>query len=221
MHPDGCSRRDRPVSYCVLDFCPSKFGDPVSFHKFPRDEAQRNAWIEFVRATGRHFWTPGKSSMLCSLHFSSDAYESKYAVSFGIAKKRWLVSGAVPTVYPAAARSLLPSESGATSPKRQCVAEVGSDGVDLCEKTAMKETSSSTALGHHSNTLSPPCGATAGIGSNTCDFQIQCTVQVSLKATQARICPKMRSIGVQRQGANRTVECQTEYDFTDIVHSED
>ncbi|KAH7941309.1 hypothetical protein HPB49_012074 [Dermacentor silvarum] len=158
MHPDGCSRRDRPVSYCVLDFCPSKFGDPVSFHKFPRDEAQRNAWIEFVRATGRHFWTPGKSSMLCSLHFSSDAYESKYAVSFGIAKKRWLVSGAVPTVYPAAARSLLPSESGATSPKRQCVAEVGSDGVDLCEKTAIKETSSSTGLKKKVQAVSWPWG---------------------------------------------------------------
>ncbi|KAH7973772.1 hypothetical protein HPB49_005091 [Dermacentor silvarum] len=135
-----------PVYYCALDFCPSKFGDPVSFHKFPRDDAQRNAWIDFVRATGQHFWTPGKSSVLCSLHFCSDAYESKYAVSFGIPKKRWLVSGAVPMVYPAAARSLLPSESGATSPKRQCVAEVESDGVDLFEETTMEERSSSTDI---------------------------------------------------------------------------
>ncbi|KAH7933528.1 hypothetical protein HPB49_013384 [Dermacentor silvarum] len=133
-----------PVYYCALDFCPSKFGDPVSFHKFPRDDAQRNAWIDFVRATGRHFWTPGKSSVISSLHFCSDAYESKYAVSFGIPKKRWLVSGAVPMVYPAAARSLLPSESGASSPKRQCVAEVESDGVDLFEETTMEERSSST-----------------------------------------------------------------------------
>ncbi|KAH7958600.1 hypothetical protein HPB49_003178 [Dermacentor silvarum] len=47
-------------------------------------------------------------------------------------------------VYPTAARSLLPSESGATSPKRQCVTEVESDGVDLFEETTMEERSSST-----------------------------------------------------------------------------
>ncbi|KAH9375312.1 hypothetical protein HPB48_009180 [Haemaphysalis longicornis] len=102
-----------------MDYCPSKFGDPVSFHKFPRDEAQRNVWVEFVRATGRHYWTPGKSSMLCSLHFTSEAYVCPYAASFDIPKKRSLVSGAVPTVYPVAARRLLRPESGATSPKRQ------------------------------------------------------------------------------------------------------
>lgn len=109
-----------------MDYCPSKFGDPVSFHKFPRDEAQRNAWVEFVRATGRHYWTPGKSSMVCSLHFTSDAYVCPYAASFDIPKKRSLVSGAVPTVYPDAARRLLRPESGATSPKRQvCIITSG------------------------------------------------------------------------------------------------
>ncbi|KAL1481871.1 hypothetical protein MTO96_034138 [Rhipicephalus appendiculatus] len=107
------------VYYCVLDFCPSKVGDPVSFNKFPRDEQQRNAWTDFVRATGRHYWTPRKTSTLCSLHFCSNAYQAKYAASFGIPTKRALMPGAVPTVYPAAAQSLLVSESGATAPKRQ------------------------------------------------------------------------------------------------------
>ncbi|KAL1479759.1 hypothetical protein MTO96_034790 [Rhipicephalus appendiculatus] len=113
-----------PIYYCVLDFCPSKVGDPVSFHKFPRDEQQRNAWIDFVRATGRHCWTPRKTSMLCSLHFCSDAYQAKYAASFGIPIKGALVPGAVPTVYPTAAQSLLASERGATTPKRRVLRDI-------------------------------------------------------------------------------------------------
>lgn len=57
--------------------------------------------------------------MLCSLHFSSDAYQSMYAASFGIPIKRLLAPGAVPTVYPAAALASLARESGAAAPERQ------------------------------------------------------------------------------------------------------
>ncbi|KAH7961556.1 hypothetical protein HPB52_010422 [Rhipicephalus sanguineus] len=81
-----------------------------------------------------------------SLEKPAGMSKTKYAASFGIPKKRLLVPGAVPTVYPAAAQSLLPSESGATAPKRQCVAEVDSDGVILFKETAMEETSSTTGI---------------------------------------------------------------------------
>ncbi|XP_037510221.1 THAP domain-containing protein 5 [Rhipicephalus sanguineus] len=191
----------KSTMYCVLDYCPSKVGDPVSFHKFPRDEEQRNAWRDFIRAAGRRYWTPRKTSLLCSLHFSSDSYQTKYAASFGIPKKRLLVPGAVPTVYPAAAQSLLPSESGATAPKRQCVAEVDSDGVILFKETAMEETSSTTAR-DHCPSISSPRVASATIGSSTCDSQTQCAVQVSLKSTQVPVRPKMRSIDVQTEGSS-------------------
>lgn len=199
-----------PLYYCVLDFCPSKFGDPVSFHKFPRDEQQRNAWTDFVRAAGRRHWTPRKTSMLCSLHFSSDAYQSMYAASFGIPIKRLLAPGAVPTVYPAAALALLARESGAAAPEPQCV--VGSDKVNLY--VVIKKTSSSTACDYQPNTSSA-CAASATTGRSTPDGQTQCTVQVSLKSTQVSLRPKMRSFGSQTESSNQTLECQTECGFVD------
>ncbi|KAK8779232.1 hypothetical protein V5799_019425 [Amblyomma americanum] len=107
------------LTYCVMDFCPSKAGDGTALHKFPRDNEQRDAWIKFVRATGRHYWTPAKTSVLCSLHFTTDSYYNMYAAELGIPAQRRLRPGAVPTVYPAAALRLLAHETGATSPKRQ------------------------------------------------------------------------------------------------------
>ncbi|XP_077507574.1 THAP domain-containing protein 10-like [Amblyomma americanum] len=189
-----------PLTSCVMGFCPSKAGDGAVLHKFPRDKEQRDAWIKFVRAAGRHYWTPAKSSVLCSLHFSMDSYYSTYAAELGIPTQRRLRPGAVPTVYPAAARRLLAQETGATSPKRQCIAGVGGDRDGSCDMPAMDEVSS--PLGHRSCAPSPPCGATAGFAHSSFDSQTQCSVQVSVKATQANSYKKMRSIGVQTKGVN-------------------
>ncbi|KAK8788292.1 hypothetical protein V5799_021933 [Amblyomma americanum] len=52
-----------PVS-CVVDICLSKFGTEAALHKFPRDAAQKQAWIDFVRVAGRHYWTPSKYTVL-------------------------------------------------------------------------------------------------------------------------------------------------------------
>ncbi|KAL1475430.1 hypothetical protein MTO96_019636 [Rhipicephalus appendiculatus] len=112
--------------------------------------------------------------------------------------------GAMPTMYPAASLSLLRSESGATVPKHQCLAEVGSDEVNICKETAMEETSLGTARDHRPN-ISSPHGASATIGRSTCDCQTRCTVLVSLKSTQAEIRPKVCSIGVQTEGSNQNV----------------
>ncbi|KAK8758466.1 hypothetical protein V5799_003901 [Amblyomma americanum] len=144
-----------PIS-CIVDFCPSKSGTEVTLHKFPRDAAQRQAWIDFVRAAGRHYWTPSKYSVICSLHFDSSSYECNpaYLAGFGIRAKRFLRPGAVPTLYPAEVQRLLAAESsqsGPPAPKRQCV--VGARGLpDSCEDAGIDETpdfsSSSTALTH-------------------------------------------------------------------------
>ncbi|XP_067929791.1 THAP domain-containing protein 2-like [Watersipora subatra] len=74
----GCSNYPRK--------CPEK-----SFHSFPTAADRKDAWIKAVR---REQWTPSKSSVLCSDHFTSESYQ----VSPGIGKKARLKANTIPTL---------------------------------------------------------------------------------------------------------------------------
>ena len=45
-------------------------GGGASFFTFPKDEGIHKKWVDFV--AGGSAWTPNKSSVICSDHFSSD-----------------------------------------------------------------------------------------------------------------------------------------------------
>lgn len=116
----------RNTKYCSVEACPSKSTDGAKLHYFPRDDAQREAWTEFVRGSGLNSWVPKKASRLCSLHFADDCYRLSPKLMSEFARQHTglrlhtnllLVPGAVPTIYVPTADD--PAHGGATEPKRR------------------------------------------------------------------------------------------------------
>jgi hypothetical protein len=89
---------------CVAGGCSSRKSDTVSLHSFPFDRPPvLRHWVQFVHNTRKNWSGPTKHSLLCSLHFSDDAYPAKYRMMalVGIpVKRRELEKDAVPTKYP-------------------------------------------------------------------------------------------------------------------------
>ena len=94
----GCnSRTDKKKWY-------AESGATISFHKFPvNNPALVKQW---VRNIGRSGFTPSRSSVLCSTHFSADCYEIDVYQQYGILsgqvetkRGRRLVDGTVPTLF--------------------------------------------------------------------------------------------------------------------------
>lgn len=95
---------------CCIESCPTKKGDWVPLHSFPRENpAQCQAWINFVRATrgAGSAWTPLKASRLCGRHFTLECYRSNYVCTPLLMSARdvpwqlyprWLRPDSVPTV---------------------------------------------------------------------------------------------------------------------------
>lgn len=96
---------------CCIESCPTKKGDYVPLHSFPRENAERRqAWTNFVRATKGtgSVWTPSKTSRLCARHFTLDCYRSNNYVGKTMISStqdvpwqlysRWLRPDSVPTV---------------------------------------------------------------------------------------------------------------------------
>ena len=88
------------VNRCVAGGCSNTPSPGVSPYKFPKDPALRKQWEKQVQRT-RAKWKVTESSFLCSEHFTEDCFEvtTSLASQFGIARKRRLVAGAVPTVF--------------------------------------------------------------------------------------------------------------------------
>lgn len=63
----------------------------TSFHRFPKEVAQKNAWIWAVQ---RENWSPSATSVLCSIHFE-EQYIDRTALNCVRLKQ-----GAVPTIFP-------------------------------------------------------------------------------------------------------------------------
>lgn len=88
--------------FCPVKSCSSATGDNgCKFHRFPSDPALRETWVAFVRRGRGGDWTPTKRSLLCSRHFTPDAYTCSIQLmaDFGLSTKNVrLKSDAVPTL---------------------------------------------------------------------------------------------------------------------------
>ncbi|CAH1999974.1 unnamed protein product [Acanthoscelides obtectus] len=62
-----------------------------TFHRFPRNADRCQLWVKFVN---RGEWTPTRSSVICSKHFSEESFDrtTKFYVN--------LKPNAVPTIHP-------------------------------------------------------------------------------------------------------------------------
>ena len=88
---------------CVAAGCDRRAEGEFSLHKFPKDAARRAEWSKQVAKT-RLDWTAATDySVLCSLHFTKDSYETSVLLSeeMGLpTKKHKLKDSAVPTLFP-------------------------------------------------------------------------------------------------------------------------
>ena len=63
-----------PGKYCCVAWCDNndvRDSKKLSFHMFPKDE-RKAKWMDFV--SGGTGWTPSKSSVICSAHFTEDMF---------------------------------------------------------------------------------------------------------------------------------------------------
>lgn len=193
--------------YCVVNCCPGKAGIGVSFYGFPRDDKQREGWVEFVRRSGRpDDWLPRKRSLVCSLHFEADCYNRnpEYLAMFGLSKRNLLLNpGALPTIHvgstafkSAMLRHLSPAVySGAESVVPDCTAV---DSVKL----AVEPTSSGSPV-VPAPCGRPPNGTLAPFRFRGVAVQTQCHVEVAMKCQQVDIKLRTQSRGVQTGDANK------------------
>ncbi|XP_011404070.1 PREDICTED: THAP domain-containing protein 10-like [Amphimedon queenslandica] len=71
----------------------------IVFH-FPCDSALRNKWTRQVKRTRDKWKGPNTNSVVCSYHFSKDAFEDPlYGTSFGLKVKRRQKKDAVTTIF--------------------------------------------------------------------------------------------------------------------------
>lgn len=72
----------------------------VGLFSFPKDEAVRSQWMKQVQQT-RAKWNATKYSALCSEHFEASCFkeELKMAAQLGVAMRRQLKPGAVPSIF--------------------------------------------------------------------------------------------------------------------------
>jgi hypothetical protein len=96
---------------CCIPACRSGYAKDdhlnISFHKFPVDSDLRSLWL---RNIPRKDWKVTKYSRVCSVHFDlscfltlhqdSNTTRHKHKVEEISLKKRVLISGAVPTLFP-------------------------------------------------------------------------------------------------------------------------
>ncbi|XP_036337601.1 THAP domain-containing protein 6-like [Rhagoletis pomonella] len=75
--------------------CSKSKGSNFSFYTFPTDEALSKKWVQFCRHDG--FNT--KTSVICMEHFREDDYQNLMQFNMGLAKRRLLKRGVVPSIY--------------------------------------------------------------------------------------------------------------------------
>jgi len=87
------------MPYCCAYQCQNRDGSGKRFYKFPRSEKRKKVWVNMVN---RKDWRPSKSSVLCSDHFSNEAFVTPphiYA-SLNLKRNLRLKPNAVPTIFP-------------------------------------------------------------------------------------------------------------------------
>ena len=108
------------VNRCVAGGCSNTAGPGVSLHKFPSDPVLRKQWEKQVQRT-RAKWKATETSVLCSAHFTEDCFEvtTALAAQFGLARKRKLVAGAIPTIFRTTAPEFTAAEPESSSSRKR------------------------------------------------------------------------------------------------------
>lgn len=95
---------------CAVAKCPNVYGssDEISFHTFPKSELLRSQWTAGCKRVNedRSPWIPGKSSRICSDHFTQDAYRT-CSKSGKFYERKILRVDALPTLFRCAAGNSL------------------------------------------------------------------------------------------------------------------
>ena len=86
--------------YRVAAACSSTNRDG-SFLKFPSDPNSRGQWSKEVKRTRDHWSGTSNYSILCEKHLTADSFEPHSAINgtMGLAKRKRLKYGAIPTVF--------------------------------------------------------------------------------------------------------------------------
>lgn len=85
----GCNNRTSRQAKSIKNM--KELAPKVTFHKFPKNSDRRNAWAGAVRRVG---WVPNGNSVLCSAHFTEDAFDR---TSMSCVRLR---DTAVPSIFP-------------------------------------------------------------------------------------------------------------------------
>ena len=91
---------------CVAGGCNRSTEGGFSLHTFPKDPTRKVKWSSNVRRWRSDWNGPTDHSVVCSLHFTRDCFESSVVLSEQMGmppEKRILKSTAIPTLFPKAA----------------------------------------------------------------------------------------------------------------------
>ncbi|KAJ0180308.1 hypothetical protein K1T71_003712 [Dendrolimus kikuchii] len=86
------------MTFCAIKVCRNykrrtKTASEVTYHRIPTDPIVRSRWVDIIRKShGEAFWTPTKTTVVCSDHF-----HLKYLYFVGNQKRRRLKKEAVPS----------------------------------------------------------------------------------------------------------------------------
>ena len=95
---------------CVVGGCNRSTEGGFSLHTFLKDPARKAKWSSNVGRWPSDWNRPTDHSVICSLHFTKDCFESSVVLSeeMGMSpKKRILMSTAIPTLFPKAPAALI------------------------------------------------------------------------------------------------------------------
>ena len=94
----NCSVK-KMVKRCVAAGCSNTYRENLSFFKFPRDPVMRQKWVKQVQRTRAEWSGPSEHSVICSVHFTDDCFETNLAEKFGLEKRKRPKEDAVPTIF--------------------------------------------------------------------------------------------------------------------------
>ena len=110
------------VKYCIAFGCKNTCKDGVTF---PKDPGIRKRWIQVKRTRDR--WSgPTPNSVLCSAHFTEDAFEPSPSI-YGIKKRVALKKDAIPSIFKRPTVAKVPA-----LPKRQRKASQKLEDARVC-----------------------------------------------------------------------------------------
>ena len=115
----NCSVK-KMVKRCVAAVCSNTYRENVSFFKFPCDPVMQQKWVKQVQRTRAEWSGPSEHSVICSVHFTDDCFETNLTEKFGLEKQKRLKEDAVPTIFRRFCSQSQKNPSLSTEPEASC-----------------------------------------------------------------------------------------------------